>query len=192
MFSLMHELSAKDRARRDLRSTRAAFVDSLTAEARADAGAALAIQVMKPLADAVTVASYAPMGHEIDPAAVEAKLKAKILLPWFADRGSGMQFREKTTNLQPGPWGVMQPPHDAELLEPDALLVPLVGATVKGERLGQGQGHFDRCVAALRAKGPLLTIGLAWDCQIVDSIPTDPWDEVLDYIATPTALYASP
>ncbi|MGB3723432.1 MAG: 5-formyltetrahydrofolate cyclo-ligase [Pacificimonas sp.] len=188
----MHDLSPKDLARRDLRKSRADFVSGLSPSQRNAEEARLAQQVAELVRTARRLASYAPMGHEIAPRQIEQAAKADIGLPWFADRGAPMQFKVINGPLEPGPWGVAQPPHDAELMIPDVLIVPLVGATATCDRLGQGQGHFDQCVAKLRSAGPLLTIGLAWDCQIVSAVPTDTWDETLDYIATPSSLYARP
>ncbi len=99
-----------------------------------------------------------------------------------------MEFREcKGRNLA-GPWGVMQPEGVNVSVKPDLLLVPLVAADPQGNRLGQGQGHYDRALAGLRKNGEIVAIGLAWECQIADSLPADPWDEQLNYIVTPERL----
>jgi len=88
---------------------------------------------------------------------------------------------------EPSPWGVLQPSATADGLAPDLVLVPLVAADRNCTRIGHGKGHYDRAIAHLRAGNPrLITIGLAWDTQILDDpIPGDPWDEPLDAIATP-------
>ncbi|MEM8826894.1 MAG: 5-formyltetrahydrofolate cyclo-ligase [Pseudomonadota bacterium] len=179
----------KDALRRDLRARRAAHVAGLTEGARREQEIALARQVAPVMESVGRLASYMPIGHEIRPDAIEADIPGPILIPWFASRDAPMLFRENDGGGRPGPWGVVQPDAAARSGTPDCLLVPLVGATPAGDRLGQGQGHFDRTIAKLRAEGPLVTIGLAWDCQIVPVLPTDDWDEVLDFVATPTRLY---
>ena len=46
-----------------------------------------------------------------------------------------------------------------------------------GTRIGHGKGHYDRALAHLREGGPVFTIGLGWERQIIDDpIPADPWD----------------
>ena len=185
----MFSLTEKQALRRDLRRARAEAVGTLSPDQQREVETALAARIETLVALGGAVASYAPMGHEVDPSPVEALADGPVLLPYFAGRDAGMTFRRSGGELEAGPWGVMQPSADAAPMRPDILLVPLVGATKAGDRLGQGQGHFDRTIAELRASGPLLTIGLAWDCQIVETLPTDPWDEVLDMIATPSALY---
>jgi 5-formyltetrahydrofolate cyclo-ligase len=81
---------------------------------------------------------------------------------------------------------VLQPAAIAPPIVPDLVIVPLVLADRSGTRIGHGQGHYDRALAHLREAGPVFTIGIGWDAQIVDEpLPRDPWDVPLDAIATP-------
>ena len=114
-----------------------------------------------------------------------------VALPRFADRSAPMEFAIHTdplgeSDLEAGPLGLMQPKPDAETVVPDVLFVPLVGFTAAGERLGQGGGHYDRWLAK---RPDTLTIGMAWDCQLVDELPLEPHDQPLDAVVTPTRLY---
>ena len=113
-----------------------------------------------------------------------------IALPWFADRSATMEFRLWNNpfledGLEPGPWRVRQP-RDGAPVVPDVMLVPLVGFTADGARLGMGQGHYDRW---LEAHPSTLAIGMAWDCQEVPSLPLEPHDRSLAAIVTPTRLF---
>lgn len=115
----------------------------------------------------------------------------RIALPRFAARDTVMEFAEHRdpygmSDLEIGPFGVLQPPATAPALLPQLLFVPLVGFTARGERLGQGGGHYDRWLAA-HPETP--TVGLAWDCQLCDSLPREEHDILLDAIVTPTRLY---
>ena len=59
--------------------------------------------------------------------------------------------------------------HGAELL-PDVVLVPTLGYTAQGDRLGYGGGYYDRSLAALRDRGhPFIAIGIAWSCGALDA-----------------------
>ena len=77
------------------------------------------------------------------------------------------------------------------LPELDFLLMPLVAFDEQGNRLGMGGGYYDRTLAKhyaeKRAKPKL--IGLAHDCQKVESLPIEAWDVPLQQILTPTSLY---
>ncbi|MBB4630423.1 5-formyltetrahydrofolate cyclo-ligase [Sphingosinicella soli] len=183
----------KDTLRRDARAARAAFVRALAADERRALETALAARALPFLQGARTVGSYAPMGHEIDPAACHDLLPAgvTVLLPWFASRDDAMLFRVADGPLEPGPFGTLQPLADAAEAVPGALLVPLVAADAQGNRIGQGKGHFDRTLAALRAAHRTVAIGLAWDVQILASLPADAWDERLDAVVTPTRTLAA-
>ncbi len=99
-----------------------------------------------------------------------------------------MEFRLASEALERGPFSIDQPQSNNPAVKPETILVPLVAADAKGNRLGQGQGHFDRFLSETRKNGSITAIGLAWECQIAAEIPADPWDEPLDYIATPDRI----
>lgn len=116
-----------------------------------------------------------------------------IALPFFADRDAAMTFRHHTDpyaqdDLEVGPFGMLQPAADAAPEVPEVLFVPLVGFTADGARLGQGGGHYDRWLAE---HPPTLTVGLAWDAQLCDTLPTEPHDIALDAVVTPTRIYGN-
>lgn len=156
----------------------------------------VAIQALQTqLADARilsgTIGGYAAMASELDPAPMLGIFRDKghsIALPWFAKRSADMAFKIMNGPLERGPFGISQPKPENAMAEPDTMLVPLVAADVHGNRIGQGQGHFDRYLAKSRKERPIVAIGLAWECQIADRLPADPWDEPLDFIATPDRL----
>lgn len=66
---------------------------------------------------------------------------------------------------------------------PDVCVVPGVAFTIGGDRLGYGSGYYDRFLAGHRN---LATIGLAFECQVVDPIPTQPHDRPVNILVTPT------
>ncbi len=115
----------------------------------------------------------------------------RIALPYFDARDAPMVFREHTdpygnTDLKIGPFGIQQPSESANLFEPDIVFVPLIGFTAMRDRLGQGGGHYDRWLAE---HPRAMTIGMAWDVQLLEDLPTEPHDVKLDAVVTPTRLY---
>lgn len=115
----------------------------------------------------------------------------RVALPWFADRSATMAFREWTNPfddslLEPDPFKALQPVAECPEVEPEVLFCPLLGFSAAGERLGYGAGHYDKWLAAHPVS---LAIGLAWDAQLVDNLPTEPHDIMLDAVITPTRLY---
>lgn len=114
-----------------------------------------------------------------------------IALPHFSSSGAAMTFRLHTdphaqSDLEAGPYGIQQPDQSAKECAPDLLFVPLIGFTQTGERLGQGGGHYDRWLSEHPGR---IAIGLAWDVQCVDELPTEPHDIALDAVITPTRIY---
>ncbi len=73
---------------------------------------------------------------------------------------------------------------DATIVAPesvDLILVPGLAFTRDGHRLGRGRGYYDRLLARLpRTK----RIGVCFECQLVDDIPTEPHDMRVDEIVT--------
>jgi 5-formyltetrahydrofolate cyclo-ligase len=64
----------------------------------------------------------------------------------------------------------------------DVVVVPGLAFTVDGHRLGQGGGHFDRFLQ--RQSPSCLKAGVAFREQLVDVVPTEPHDVVLDVVIT--------
>ncbi len=143
--------------------------------------------------DAV-IGLYSAIGDEAPTAAYAIHFHEaghKVALPWFAAPGAPMEFRHWASPhlddlLEPGPYRAPQPLGDAEALIPDVLFVPLVGFTATGQRLGQGGGHYDRW---LEQYPHVPAIGMAWDSQLAEALPTEAHDRPLAAVVTPTRLY---
>ena len=65
---------------------------------------------------------------------------------------------------------------------PDVVVVPGLAFTVDGHRLGQGGGWYDRFLAARRSD--CVTIGVCFRPQLLDRLPTEDHDVILDAIVT--------
>jgi 5-formyltetrahydrofolate cyclo-ligase len=184
---------AKSESRREARLARAAFVAALAPAVRRGLEAAMARQVLPRLPAAGTLATYAAVGDEIDPAPLEALAVAAgwtLAFP-LVKPGTALSFhRTDFAALKPGVLGIPEPSPQSPVVRPDALLVPLLAFDLSGGRLGQGGGYYDRTLSQLRESGPVLAIGLAWDVQRVDRLACDAWDQPLDAVATPTAFHA--
>jgi 5-formyltetrahydrofolate cyclo-ligase len=132
------------------------------------------------------VASYVPIGSEADPAPLEHAARAhgcRLALPHVVDRATPLRFLawDPDVPLAAGPFGLRQPADHPHALAPDVVLTPLVAFDRRGNRIGQGAGHYDRAFAAFpRAH----RIGIAWSVQEQDAIAADPWDMPLHAIAT--------
>jgi 5-formyltetrahydrofolate cyclo-ligase len=66
----------------------------------------------------------------------------------------------------------------------DLIFVPGVAFTARGERIGRGKGYYDRLLASVRGK----SVGVAFEQQLIESLPVEPHDVLLNCILTPTRL----
>ena len=60
------------------------------------------------------------------------------------------------------------------------MLIPTVGVSASGVRLGYGKGYYDRFLSSTDA----VKISLTYSKQIVKSIPSDSHDIKIDWIIT--------
>lgn len=142
-----------------------------------------------PAAARASVAAYAPIGDEADPMPLFEMLAARghaTGLPVTPGERAPLLFRrwQPGDALVPARFGLREPPASAPAFEPDMLLVPLLAFDRAGHRLGYGAGYYDRTLRTLRAKKPILAVGIAYAGQEVEALPAEPHDEKLDWIVT--------
>ncbi|MBD8527489.1 5-formyltetrahydrofolate cyclo-ligase [Pseudomarimonas arenosa] len=126
--------------------------------------------------------------HALPPTPPEAQYCLPCLLP---DKRLAFAPWRPGEALKPNRYGIPEPDlPDQSLLRPEALdvvLVPLIGFTRDGTRLGSGGGYYDRSFAFLnhmpRPQRPQL-IGIAYSFQELPRLPAAPWDVALDLIVT--------
>ena len=101
------------------------------------------------------------------------------------------QLYTPETLLKPNQFGIGEPELNCSLLRPvselDLMFTPLVAFDSQGQRLGMGGGFYDRTLSQLDStvRKPQL-IGLAHDCQHVETVPVEAWDIPLPAICTPS------
>jgi len=179
-----------DHSKAELREAALARRDALTPAQRAAAAQALAVRPFPvEIAPDRVVAGYMPIRSEIDPQPLMqalARRGAPLALPVVVARDRPLVFRQWTpqTALVRGGLGILEPAADMPACDPHIVLVPLAAFDRAGHRIGYGAGHYDRTLEQLRARGPVVTVGLAFSVQQVDRVPALPHDIALDYIAT--------
>ncbi|MGA1556049.1 MAG: 5-formyltetrahydrofolate cyclo-ligase [Ilumatobacteraceae bacterium] len=68
----------------------------------------------------------------------------------------------------------------------DVVIVPGVAFTIRGDRLGQGGGWFDRLLA--RVRPDCLVVGVCFDAQIVPDLPVEPHDVRVHVLVTESTV----
>ncbi len=176
----------KERLRREAIARR----DALPPEARQAAAEAIAArQFPLAIATGMIVSGFMPLKSEINPLPLMRKLAAqgaRLALPAVAGRGKPLVMREWVLGepLDAGVWGIREPKPEAAELEPDILLVPLLAFDRAGHRIGYGAGYYDLTLAQLRARKPVIAVGLAFAAQEVAAVPATPRDARLDLVLT--------
>lgn len=147
----------------------------------------------KEFQTAQTISSYYPFRNEVDLLClVEFSPTKTIVFPRVVKGTTKLDFYsvKSLNNFGKGVFGLMEPKlflPKIEIEKIDLFLVPGLAFTKSGDRLGYGGGYYDE---TLRHKKPSSkTMGVSFDIQIADSLPNDPWDLKLDFIATETTLY---
>lgn len=92
-------------------------------------------------------------------------------------------------DLATNQYGIPEPTLAASsCLQPDemsAVLVPLLGFTRQGRRLGMGGGYYDASFAfRKKTPAPPTLIGVGFACQELDALDVQAWDVDMDAIAT--------
>jgi 5-formyltetrahydrofolate cyclo-ligase len=105
----------------------------------------------------------------------------------------------ETSILIKNKYGISEPKLDVRNIIPvdklDIIFTPLVAFDPQGNRLGMGGGFYDRTLATWylqyqkNNKTKPMPMGLAHDCQKVNTIPVKTWDIPLPKIITPTNSY---
>lgn len=84
------------------------------------------------------------------------------------------------SRLELGSFHIEEPKGD-NTIDPsliDLIVVPAVAYDRKGNRLGRGKGFYDRLLSTTKAT----KVGVAYDFQIMDSVPTEPHDVPMDMV----------
>lgn len=131
------------------------------------------------------LAGYMAMRTEIDPTAAMAAHQGAVGVPVILGPGQALRFREWSPGcaMVDGEFGA-RIPADGAWIEPEVVIVPLVGFDARGYRLGYGGGFYDRTLAGLRARHPVLAVGFAFAAQELPEVPIDQYDQRLDVIVT--------
>lgn len=134
---------------------------------------------------------FAPLPEEPDlwPLAIETLAGKKLVaLPCF-DADNEMYRPRRVTDIHveilSGKFGIREPASTCVAIpldDLDLVLVPGVAFSLDGHRLGRGKGYYDRLLQSFAGK----KIGIAFDEQVLEAIPSAPHDVRMDFITTPT------
>ncbi|MFH1394288.1 MAG: 5-formyltetrahydrofolate cyclo-ligase [Candidatus Micrarchaeota archaeon] len=171
-------------AKLELRKRLLAQRNSLPAEVIAESSKSIAEKLFdeEHFKNANTIAFYIPKGSEVETRFMMEALKddREILVPVTTEEIEMVQLKS-FDNLGPGKFGVLEP---REKIPPksfsDVVVVPGVAFGLCMHRLGYGLGYYDRFLA----HSPAYRIGICYDFQVEEKLPTHENDQRMDMIIT--------
>ncbi len=184
----------KAEEKQQLRRTLRALERSLSERYRAESSQAIArhLLAMPEYQAAGTVFCFVGTRREIDTAAIlEDALAAgkQLCVPLCVGEGL-MELRQITAleELVPGAYGILEPPPESPVVETDGVdlaVIPCVGCSHGGHRLGQGGGFYDRFLSHYRGG----TVLLCRERLIREDVPQEPHDYPVPWVLTERGLW---
>lgn len=108
----------------------------------------------------------------------------RMIVPKILGKGKLQHVEIKSLNdLQKNSLGIPEPDDGKEISVEtlDLIIVPMVAGDHFKNRIGYGEGYYDRFLA----KSTAITIGLLFDCQLYDDkLPVEEFDIPLDILVT--------
>jgi 5-formyltetrahydrofolate cyclo-ligase len=174
-----------------LRAKIRAALEKISPAVRAVESIDLCERLKTQMPSAHTVLFFAPLPDELDVWPVlelSLALGTVCALPFFdaTSKTYGARGLNKlATDIVTGKFGVREPAAgcaEIPLNRFDLVLVPGMAFDLQGNRLGRGQGFYDR----LLEKASGIKCGVGYDFQLLENIPTETFDAKVDFILTPS------
>jgi len=138
--------------------------------------------------EAQKIGAYYPIGSEVLTQDIMQEILSagkELFLPKVV--GEEIEFRKITdfSCLEKGSFDIMEPNDDCSVDNNlDLILVPTVGISEDGVRLGYGQGFFDKFLSQNKVE----TISLVFEKQVIKKIPRSDHDIPMNWILTEDRL----
>ncbi|MDD5346996.1 MAG: 5-formyltetrahydrofolate cyclo-ligase [Candidatus Omnitrophica bacterium] len=130
--------------------------------------------------NAKTVMFYMSFGGEVETIDMikEAQELGKTVVVPVCDKNRMMRpclLKDRGALLR-GPYGIREPAEKKALSvrSLDLIIVPGLAFDAKGRRLGRGKGYYDRFLQ--KVPPDIVSIGLAYDFQVLPTVPTTEHD----------------
>ena len=136
--------------------------------------------------EAHCIALFAAMNDEVATSAALLRwceMGKRVVVPRV--EGDIMRFYDyDPAQMTIGAFGIEEPTSEVEVMPEaiDLMIVPARAFTREGIRLGRGGGFYDKYMSQPTFRAH--KIGIAYACQIFDSLPHDPHDIAVDTVVT--------
>jgi 5-formyltetrahydrofolate cyclo-ligase len=170
----------------DIRREVRARIKELSAEAKQEAAIKIfgSIEQLDVFATSKNIALFAAMKDEVPTdVALErwSRMGKHIVVPRV--EGDIMRFYDYAPErMTTGAFGIEEPMGDDgfSVGDIDLIIVPARAFTTSGVRLGRGGGFYDKYMSLPEFRAA--KIGIAFECQIFDTLPYDNHDILVDCV----------
>jgi len=135
-----------------------------------------------------SIALYSPIQNEVDTSTIRDHALGAGKIVYYPrireNRIELMQLDSPEALLKEGYLGILEPAGERCFPTTDriAVIVPGLVFDTRGNRIGRGAAWYDRLLKEIRTN--VISVGLAYDFQLVEEVPTDTWDQRVDYVIT--------
>jgi 5-formyltetrahydrofolate cyclo-ligase len=174
----------------ELRTQIRARLEKISPAARAVESIDLCARLKMQMPSARVILFFAPLPDEPDvwPVLEESlALGMTCALPFFdAEKKTygAKEIKKPATDIVTGKFSVREPAAGCAEIPPDKfdlILVPGMAFDLRGNRLGRGQGFYDRLLENCGGA----KCGVGYDFQLLETIPSEPHDAKVGFILTP-------
>ena len=178
----------------ELRQTIRAALEKISPAVFAVESIELRERLQSQMPSARTILFFAPLPDELDVwplLELSIALGTNCALPFFEAEKKIYGARAVTklaTDIVIGKFGVREPAAtcaEIPLDQFDLILVPGMAFDAQGNRLGRGQGFYDRLLENISG----VKVGVCLDLQVVEKIPAEAHDARVDFIITPSRAF---
>jgi 5-formyltetrahydrofolate cyclo-ligase len=151
---------------------------------------------LKEYKDSSCVSIYLSFANEVDTFMIINKMKShgkKIVIPYTdASRVEliPVYLEDPSKDLTMSAFGYPEPIFEravkAQIEDIDLVIVPGVAFDVTKNRIGFGKGYYDKYLSKMRPE--VKKIAVAYDYQVLESIPSEDHDVKMDYVMTESRI----
>ncbi len=149
--------------------------------------------------NAETVCLYMAIAGEVrlDAIMEDCWLQGKqVLIPAYRKEHNdyGFKVANADTKMAPGLWDVPEPDTSEWSIIGSAktcIAVPGIAFDDNGTRIGHGKGYYDRLLAFTKDKTDCTKVGICFDFQRIDNLPSEEWDIEMNIILSESRIKRS-
>lgn len=185
-------------AKRNLRAEIRRQLPSREAVAERSARIFAQLAALPEWRDAASVLWYVELPGEV---CTQSRLKAELpggrrcAVTWCEADELKLAWLQSMNELSSRTLGILEPiaairgdsRRWLDISEIDLVLVPGLAFDRQGRRLGHGKGYYDKLLS--RARAETTFVALAFDEQVLDAVPCEPHDVIMDYVVTESTVY---